>query len=1388
VHDERGFVVDPEADEDWRGALNPDLRTFSEIDSFQCLVLLGEPGIGKTVALESERAAVQARGGPDEIVLQFNLRFAESLSALDQVLFLSDGFESWKQSRQHLHLFLDSLDEGLLEVASLASFLDERFRGLDVARLSLRIACRTADWFESFEEKLVALFGDEQIGVYELVQLRQRDVEAAAHAHSLDSQAFVEQLEASQAVPLALKPVTLEFLLRKFARTGSLPASVSELYRDGLLALCEEPDEERRRRAPALSGTQRLAIAERLAALTVYAGRDEFWIGAAADAPSSAVPLAEASGGQESTGADIAGQSSDIDVDEEAVREVLSTGLFTMRGTNRLGWSHQTYAEFLAARYVARRFEGRTVALLRQSADRDRVPPQLYSAAAWLATLVPEVRSFLLEREPDVLLRGDLTHADEHERAALVSQLLKLSADDALVDFSRTSLAKLDHAGLADQLRPVLLDSHRSIEERALAVDITELCGLKQLQADLVEIALSNAEPYRLRIDAAYTIAELGDDVARGRLRALLDEATDDPNDDLRGAALIALWPRGLNASELVAALAPPKNRNYFGIYTMFLSRQTFEGVAASDLAVLLAWAADQPVVARRGQFDDFIDKLVAAGLARIDEPEIAPAAARVVATLLARDHALTAGGPKKATATALESRGLRRRLVELLVPHVVAGDLQTFDIAFDAPLVSDDDLPWLIEELKAAPEAEQQVWAELIERIFAPARTAHLEVVLEARERHATLRELLAPLLDPIHIDSDRARALRDGYERHKSRIAKRQKHRDCEDRARPTVDVEALLALFDAGDLDAWWRLSAQLVIEAADEHNEFRSDVSASPTWQKASDELHTRLLQGSLDYLHKMTIDPDQWFGKDIFNRPAAAGYRSLRLLAEHAPARLAEVEPTIWARWGPIIVAYPSYGGPEGTAQRELVARAYEQSPAAIRGWFIRMIKIEDAKDHEPFVLRRFEDVWDDDLEVELAKLVTEGSLSARGVGAVIAFMLDHGSSRAEQLARSMLPVPPPLHERRQIALQVALLLVARVEESFEMVWSAVEADEAFGRDVVAGLAGRDEERGSALGHLNDNRLARVFAWTTRQFPHADDPDRFESGFVGEREMISRWRDGLLSTLETRGTQSACRALRQLAEAFPELPWLRRVIARAERRALAEAWVRPTPSELLTLAAQPEQRFVANGDQLLEVLAESLERAHAKLTGETPQAPLLWNVLPGGAARPKDEGDLSDWLKVHLQEDLAGRRIVVNREVEIRRAPGPGIGQRTDIHVDAVAKNAGVERIIRAVIEVKGCWNRELKSAIETQLADSYLTGAGNQFGLYVVGWFSSDRWDESDTTRALCSARSRKEVDAELVDRARKISNERGLDIRVYSLDIPLNRAKKTNSAPRGPR
>ena len=37
---------------------------------------------------------------------------------------------------------------------------------------------------------------------------------------------------------------------------------------------------------------------------------------------------------------------------DDNLREVLDTGLFSSRGPARIGWAHQSYAEFLAAHYL----------------------------------------------------------------------------------------------------------------------------------------------------------------------------------------------------------------------------------------------------------------------------------------------------------------------------------------------------------------------------------------------------------------------------------------------------------------------------------------------------------------------------------------------------------------------------------------------------------------------------------------------------------------------------------------------------------------------------------------------------------------------------------------------------------------------------------------------------------------------------------------------------------------------------------------------------------------------------------------------------------------------------------------------------------------------------
>jgi hypothetical protein len=110
---------------------------------------------------------------------------------------------------------------------------------------------------------------------------------------------------------------------------------------------------------------------------------------------------------------------------------------------------------------------------------------------------------------------------------------------------------------------------------------------------------------------------------------------------------------------------------------------------------------------------------------------------------------------------------------------------------------------------------------------------------------------------------------------------------------------------------------------------------------------------------------------------------------------------------------------------------------------------------------------------------------------------------------------------------------------------------------------------------------------------------------------------------------------------------------------------------------------------------------------------------LWNK-----DEPKDENALSNRIKRHLDRDLREYVALANREAEVRR------GEETDISVEALSRHplsGRVERI-SLIIEVKGCWHRDLKTAMRDQLMGRYLRGGTASQGLYLVGWFYCSRW------------------------------------------------------------
>ena len=209
--------------------------------------------------------------------------------------------------------------------------------------------------------------------------------------------------------------------------------------------------------------------------------------------------------------------------------------------------------------------------------------------------------------------------------------------------------------------------------------------------------------------------------------------------------------------------------------------------------------------------------------------------------------------------------------------------------------------------------------------------------------------------------------------------------------------------------------------------------------------------------------------------------------------------------------------------------------------------------------------------------------------------------------------------------------------------------------------------------------------------------------------------------------------------------------------------------------MLELAARPKARLVQNSNQLLEVLIESLGRLEEELQGETPMAPALWNRV-GGSCRPGDEDWFSDYVKQHLQDDLKGRGVVLGREVVIRKGEGEGHGERTDIRVDAFVPGVDREMAdpVSVIVEVKGCWNRELDSAMEEQLVSRYLAGnATCRHGLYLVGWFNCGQWDKDDWRRKQAPRYGLDEACERFAEQA-KILSEKGPRVRAVVVNAAL--------------
>ena len=137
---DRGYLSDPEGE--YGHILNRDALSLEQLSNVPCLILLGEPGIGKSSALKDAVAT-----------LRFDLGDYQTDTSLSEDVFLNQDFITWERGTGSIVISLDSLDEGRVAIENIAVLLRELRKRRNLAnRLLLRIACRTADWPVTLEE------------------------------------------------------------------------------------------------------------------------------------------------------------------------------------------------------------------------------------------------------------------------------------------------------------------------------------------------------------------------------------------------------------------------------------------------------------------------------------------------------------------------------------------------------------------------------------------------------------------------------------------------------------------------------------------------------------------------------------------------------------------------------------------------------------------------------------------------------------------------------------------------------------------------------------------------------------------------------------------------------------------------------------------------------------------------------------------------------------------------------------------------------------------------------------------------------------------------------------------------------------------------------------
>ncbi len=1004
-----------------------------------------------------------------------------------------------------------------------------------------------------------------------------------------------------------------------------------------------------------------------------------------------------------------------------------------------------------------------------------RLIPKLYPVAAWVAMTNRRIFEIIRKNEPEILLLGDITATTESQKAALTESYLAHIAASNVVDWNMRSnfrYDRLQHAGLVDQVRPYIENHSENENVRIEAMFIAEACRLHELGSLLAEVALNSEESINIRSMAAFVVARVAESADRARLKVLIHNDPKDGTDQIRGYALAATWPEHLTAEELFSALTPPKRSNFIGGYTVFLSEKLVPGLKPDDLPVALQWVIEQPEGHRHlaPRFEELPDNILRYAWSNVEIPGVIELFAKVILRRIESHEDIIGDRYRDNPFDFTPADNVkRRRLVEKLISMLDSGKNIGYELVMSRPpLVSIEDAEWLLAKLETnEPTEQKRLWAHLLGVVWNWAGNPRdlTAKIYDISKTIPDFTDIFSSSFEAVDLSSDKARIAKENYEL-KKEYEKRREAEASASRLNVAELVKEQLDLLEQGKNDAWWRLIHWMAFKDDGSHaNEHAIDITTLPGWHLLDEPAQEKIAAFAENYL--LTQKPKARKSPGILYQTDSAAYKALCYLQSRAASKCDLLPSIIWEKWATIVVQYPVWSDRDNMQMhQQLVRSAYNKVPQKVCHCLGKYIDNENKQTGNMDFLDKFALCWDETLYLFLLKKAKSKAIKAKTLSGLLSKLIDLKFGDAILYSQKL--VYGANNERALIAVE-ALLFHAPASE-WEFIWAKIKSDVEFGKTLMLQVAGSFEYKQALFTEkLSELQLADLYVWLATHFPHKEDPQHDGVFHPTARDQMIRMRDGVLEILKQRGNDLACEAIERIRRELPALDWLALSLEKAIKIRAEKAWVSPSPQEVLSLVQNSNSRLVKDGDQLLDVVIEALQRIQAKLQGETPLAPFLWDQV---IKRPKWENDFSDFIVSQLRDELANRGIVLNREVEIRSNRSGVEGERTDIHVDAVSSTNSHD-VVKVIVEAKGCWHDELLTAMENQLVGKYLRGNDCKHGLYLVGWFNCPQWDKEDSRLHKAFRHNLEGLTTALNSQATQLSKN-GVNISTVIIDASL--------------